>query len=97
MTDAQRIPRVTARERIASGIRAAALHIAVVAGCVPPQQPAAERVELLLVPGAIAVPAVMSPVPAAAGFSRNVPLTPTSTTATRLIRIDVNRAGRWIA
>ena len=97
MTDAQRIPRATAQQRIASGIRVAATYTALIAGCVPPQQPAAERVDLLLVPGAIGVAAGMSPVPATGGSSRRVPLTPNSTTASRLIRIDVNRAGRWVA
>lgn len=75
----------------------AATCAAVAAGCVPPQQPAGERVDLLLVPGVIAVEAGMSPVPAAGAFRRHVPLTPNSTTASRLIRIDVDRAGRWVA
>lgn len=74
-----------------------AIYTAIVAGCVPAPQPTAERVELLLVPGVIAVAAGMSPVAATGGSSRRVPLTPSSTTASRLIRIDVSRTGRWTA
>lgn len=74
-----------------------AFYTGVLAGCVPPQPQPAERVELLLIPGVIGVAAGMSPVPAPRGSGRRVPLTPNSTTASRLIRIDVNRAGRWVA
>ena len=98
MTDAQRIPRVTAKQRIASGIRAAGLYTSMLAGCVPMQQPMAESVELLLIPGVIAAAAGMTPVAVTDGPGRRrVPLTPYSTTASRLIRIDVSRTGRWVA
>jgi hypothetical protein len=96
MTDAQRIPQVTAWRRIASGIGRAAVYTTVSAACVPAPQPTPDRVELLLIPGAIAAPAGLSPIPAENGSSRRVPLTPNSSTASRLIRIDVSRTGRWI-
>lgn len=96
MTDAQRIPQVTAWKRIASGIRMVIVYTTIPAACVPVQQPMADNVELLLVPGSIAIEAGLSPIAALDGFSRQVPLTPNTSTASHLMRIDVSRTGRWI-
>lgn len=74
----------------------AAVYTMIQAACVPVQQPMAESVELLLVPGAIAAPAGLSPIAAVDGFSRMVPLTPTTSTVSRLLRVDVGRTGRWV-
>ncbi|HUF66539.1 MAG TPA: hypothetical protein VMM17_11255 [Gemmatimonadaceae bacterium] len=96
MTDAQRIPQVKTWKRIASRIHVVAVYTMIPAACVPLQQPTEDDVELLVVPGAIAVAAGLSPVAALAGASRMVPLTPNTSTASSLMRLDVSRTGRWI-
>lgn len=96
MTDAQRIPQATTWKRLASGIGVAAVYTMVPTACIPLQQPMADTVELLLVPAVIAEAAGLSPLAAASGSGRSVPVTPNPSTVSRLFRIDVSRTGEWI-
>jgi hypothetical protein len=97
MTDAQTVPQSNSRLRSPIPRILALAVVSTALACVPLQQPLAESVELLLIPGLVAAPAGLSSAQPAAVTGARVPLTPLSMTALEFLRMDVPRDGSWIA